>query len=338
VNSELNTPATPPMAIPADRVGFMVVGSARSGTTLLQRLACEITGVRMPPETHFFSDFAWAMSHRRKFPLGMPGLREEVEGFAGMDNSKGLNIDVDGLVEGMGGECPGIFALFDAIVRQLTGLAEIYGEKTPGHLWWWRSIARAAPWMRFVVAVRDPRAVVASTLSMPWSVADDLAPWGDRIHLAYAGRWEFDQQLVAALSDELGAERSLIVRYEDLVLDSDAVRLKIAGLLGRHADVSYQSAPSDLVHPWEPWKQHAMDDVTPDRIDTWRADLGRKRSDEVATICSRGMDRFGYGDSRPGPVRSKMLTAGMGKKARQDLETMYEDVNRYEGNLAKIDL
>jgi hypothetical protein len=326
------------MAIPADRVGFMVVGSARSGTTLLQRLACEIKGVRMPPETHFFSDFVWALSHRRKFPLGMPALREEIADFAGQDNSKGLKIDVDRLVEDLGGECPSIFELFDAIVRQLTGSAEIWGEKTPGHLWWWRPIVKAAPWMRFIVSVRDPRAVVASTLSMSWSVTDELASWGDQIHLAYAGRWEFDQQLVAALSDELGPERSLIVRYEDLVLDSDAVRLKIARLLGRHDNVSYQEAPSDLVQPWEPWKQHAMDEVTPDRLITWRDELGRKRSDEVATICRRGMDRFGYTDWRPGPVRSAMLTAGMGKKARIDLETMYEDVNRYEGNLAKIDL
>jgi len=192
--------------------------------------------------------------------------------------------------------------------------------------------------MRFIVAVRDPRAVVASTLSMSWSVTDELAPWGDQLHLAYAGRWEFDQQLVAALSDELGAERSLIVRYEDLVLDSDAVRLKIAGLLGRHDDVSFQKAPTDLVHPWEPWKQHAMDEVTPDRVATWRADLGRKRSEEVATICSQGMDRFGYTDRRPGPVKSAMLTAGMGKKARLELQTMYDDVNRYEGRVAKLDL
>ena len=35
-------------------VSFLMVGTPRSGTTLLQRLACELPGVGMPPETHFF--------------------------------------------------------------------------------------------------------------------------------------------------------------------------------------------------------------------------------------------------------------------------------------------
>ena len=69
-------------SIPTDRVGFLVVGSPRSGTTLLQRLSCEIEGVRMPPETHFFSDFVWGLVHRAKFPLPMPDLRKEIERFA----------------------------------------------------------------------------------------------------------------------------------------------------------------------------------------------------------------------------------------------------------------
>jgi hypothetical protein len=292
----------------------------------------------MPPETHFFSDFGWALAHRRQFPLGLPELREEIERFSALDNSKGLKLDVDQLVDQMGGECSSLLGLFDAIVRHLTGPAEIWGEKTPGHLWWWRAIARAAPWMRFIVTVRDPRAVVASTLSMPWGVSDDLKPFGDKIHLAYAGRWEFDQKLAGALFDELGSERCLIVKYEDLVLDTNTARLKIARLLGRQDSVVYQTAPSDLVHPWEPWKQHAMDEVTNDRVDAWRGDLDRRRADEVATICSQGMDRFGYTDGRPSALRSKLLTAGMGKKARLELETMFADINRYEGRLAKLDL
>ena len=82
--------------------------------------------------------------------------------------------------------------------------------------------------MRFVVTVRDPRAVVASSLAMPWSSSDEFALWGDQLHLAYAACWEFDQRLAASLSDELGPERSLVIRYEDLVSDSDAARLKIA--------------------------------------------------------------------------------------------------------------
>jgi len=51
---------------------FLIVGSARSGTTLVQRLACELPGVAMPPETHFFDIFL-----RRLLPVAPQILADE---------------------------------------------------------------------------------------------------------------------------------------------------------------------------------------------------------------------------------------------------------------------
>ena len=38
-----------------DRVGFLIVGTPRSGTTLVQRLVSELRGVRVPPRDPFLS-------------------------------------------------------------------------------------------------------------------------------------------------------------------------------------------------------------------------------------------------------------------------------------------
>jgi len=46
---------------------FAIVGSPRSGTTLVQRLCCELEGVVVPYETHFFS--AYLPVCRPRFPL-----------------------------------------------------------------------------------------------------------------------------------------------------------------------------------------------------------------------------------------------------------------------------
>ena len=79
-----------PASTAGPRVRFLVVGSPRSGTTLVQRLACEIPGVRMPAETHFFSQFATGLLARRSFPLTGEALVDEIGRFASLDSSRGL--------------------------------------------------------------------------------------------------------------------------------------------------------------------------------------------------------------------------------------------------------
>ena len=214
------------------RVEFLVVGSARSGTTLVQRLACEVPGVRMPPETHFFSGYTRELLARCSFPLEGIELRREIELFLARDNAAGLVLDVRAVLAELGDRCSGPYQLFDVIVRHLVGPAEIWGEKTPDHLLWWRPITRAAPWMRFVLVVRDPRAVVASSLSVPWRDNPELREWDEDVYLAMAQRWAIDQQRGAAMAAELGP-RCLPLRYEDVVADPDGARSAISAFLGR---------------------------------------------------------------------------------------------------------
>jgi glycosyltransferase involved in cell wall biosynthesis len=325
-------------SVQENRVGFLVVGSARSGTTLVQRLACEIKGVRMPPETHFFSDFAWDLCFRRIFPIAMPELRDEIERFLALENSKGLEIDIPALVEDLRGKCNSIFELFEAIVRNLTGGARVLGEKTPGHLWWWPAIAEAAPHVQFVLTVRDPRAVVASILSMPWAKEGELAQWGDKAHLSLATRWAFDQEVAAAMIDAVGPSRCVVLRYEDVVARPETARHGIARLIGLGEDVSYQKAPDDLVLPWESWKLRALDEVTTDRVSTWGEDLGTARADEVAAICRAGMVRFGYSLRQPDAKTAALRRFRLGKKVREKLDEELDHYRIYESKIKQINL
>ena len=201
---------------PGSAVRFLVVGSPRSGTTLVQRLACEIPGVRMPPETHFFTRYAVGLMARRQFPLDAEALAEEIRLFAGGDQVGGLDVDVAAVVDDLGGTCARPFDLFDALVRYLAGPAEVWGEKTPNHLVWWRPISEASPTISFVVVVRDPRAVVASNLAMPWREDRRIPAWGDQVHLAFAALWARLQRQVMAMEHEAyQAQRDFFMRYGD---------------------------------------------------------------------------------------------------------------------------
>jgi hypothetical protein len=222
-------------SVAQDDPAFLIAGTPRSGTTLVQRLACELPGVRVPPETHFFSLFARGLTKRRRFPLEGDALREELDSFARLDTSRSFQLEPHALMERLGGRCETVVQLFGVIVRHLARDADVCGEKTTDHLLWWRPLSRALPRLKLVAVVRDPRSVVASNLAVPWGMTS---------HVVLAERWAADQREVAQARAELGSKRCLILRYEDVVAAPTEARARISALLARpELEASYPATP-----------------------------------------------------------------------------------------------
>lgn len=270
---------------------FMIVGTPRSGTTLVQRLACELPEVRVPPETHFLALFVPELVARRTFPLGPRALREELARFAALSTSDGLRLDGEAVAEQLEGRCPSPLALFGAIVRALAGPARLHGEKTPNHLLWWRPLARADPDLRLVAVVRDPRAVVASYRTS----------WGSRDHRILAERWRADQRQVAAAAARLGG-RLLVLRYEDVVEDPALARAALARHLGAGGGSAPALPPPSFGLAWETWKARACEAVTTERREAWRHVLTPSEAEEVLAITGPELARFGYGAAPRAPA------------------------------------
>ena len=263
---------------------FLIVGTPRSGTTLIQRLACSLEGVRVPPETHYRS-FVKSHLRDRAFPLDEAALRETLESYASRKTAKGLSLDVDAVVRDMGGRCDDPWQLFAALIRQFAGPAEVYGEKTPEHVRWWRPMTTHFPALRLVVVVREPRAVVASNLEVPF---------GPTSHYVLAERWRVDQRSVLAARDALGPERCLVLRYEDVVAEPEAARGRIASLLGVDPAAQAPVDAAQMHHGWEWWKARASESITTDRIEAWRDVLTVSQAADIAAICRPQMRAFGY--------------------------------------------
>jgi len=274
-------------------VAFLIVGTPRSGTTLVQRLACELDGVRVPPETHFFSLFAPDLLGRRSFPMQRDALRDEVARFAAMPTSDGLDLSVDSVVDALGDRCESPIELFSAIVAELSRGATVRGEKTTDHLVWWRPIAAALPRCRFIWVVRDPRAVVASNLRVPWGMSSIAA---------LSERWAEDQRQLIEASRTLGPNRVLCLRYENVVANAAGARSEMARFLGIGRATATSQARGDLFLPWETWKMDAVGPIAGERLDAWRESLTPKQQDVVLWITRAIAPEFGYPGGRRRPT------------------------------------
>lgn len=270
-------------------LSFLVVGTPRSGTTLTQRLCCELPGVAMPAETHFLHRYAPRLLARHRFPLTRREVERELEDFRHLPTSDGLRLDTGEVLDLVGRRCDTLLDFFAAVVVALCPPAARYGEKTPEHLLWWRPLAEADPGLRLVGVVRDPRAVAASHRSVPWGIEDAAV---------LAEEWALDQRQLRAAARHLGPGRCLLLRYEDVAADPDAARRQLGALLAVRPG-GPAAAPDGIVHDWEWWKSSALEAVTTDRTAAWREALPPEDAAAIEDIAGPEMAAFGYLDHPP---------------------------------------
>lgn len=284
------------------------MGTPRSGTTLTQRLACELPGVKVPPETHFFARF-YPRLFRWSFPLQGAELREATAAFTATKRVQDAHLDADRLVERLNGRADGPLELFAAVVEEMaSGGARIYGEKTPPHLAWWGPLARGLPSLKIIAVVRDPRAVVASWLDTPW-----MPPRRDG-YVLVAERWRLDQWVIARALETLGPDRCLLLRYEDVVVDPDRARAAIAALIGVEGGGPVRTPDAgELYLPWETVKSRSVGEITADRVRAWEERLPPGHARRVEAVCRRAMLRFGY-PTDLGAARAAAALASLGPR------------------------
>jgi hypothetical protein len=261
----------------------------------VQRLATELEGVAMPPETHFFDIFVPRALARGAPPWDADRLAAELAAWAALPQLAGLPVDLDAIARRCGDGCRSFSDLFVAIVDELVSDATTVGEKTPRHVLWWQPIAAALPEVRFVVVVRNPLDAVASNLAAPWAGGLVGPQWTRDVFVAAAEFWRNDQQHALRLLSAL-PERSLLVRYEDAVADPARTREQLAAFLGVAVPAQTPEPPDSpsYVLAQETWKDQVSGPIVTSRIGTGGADLGARRAAVVELLCRQEARAFGY--------------------------------------------
>jgi hypothetical protein len=169
-----------------------------------------------------------------------------------------------------------------------------WGDKTPGYLFSVQRILRHIPNAQFVAIVRDPRDAYLSLRRYDWV---GTTTWSIGVYLRKCG-WPLQRG-----ERTIDSRQFSIVRYEDLVLDTEATLRQLCRFLDLTYDDRMQSFfenADDNVQPWEfeiGAHTKLRRAVQPTDVGRWRREGERREIREIESLTTDVLHRHGYESS-----------------------------------------
>lgn len=281
---------------------FFIVGSARSGTTLLRVMLNAHPLVAVPPESWFITQLWTGQDEVELAPL--------LERLAAHQSFQKWDLPIEAVrqelpsaVKARYGDV--IAAAFRAYAR--THGKSAWGDKTPRYVESIALLDRIFPEARFVHLIRDGRNVALSYADVPFgpkTVAKAAALWGRRVSAGMdSGR-------------KLGPDRYLEVRYEDLVTDPEAVARALCEFLGIGYDPSVLEYSEKARHAVLPKAARHNPHVTERPIAatrSWKQDMPAPLAEVFEVIAGPVLERAGYERAHPRPSLKARFAALAGR-------------------------
>ncbi len=270
---------------------IFVLGSQRSGTTLLQAVLGAHSRIAAAPELHYW--FRVASLGPAWGDLRDPGvLRRVVHETLHPVVPLWADVDVDeeAVLARLRGTTPTFAAVLRATMDEVAHRAgkPRWSEKSPGQPL--RPLADMFDDARFVHLVRDPWAVVASNLATPWGTGDARS---------LARRWRQYNLTTARVGHGLGPARYLQVRYEDLCEAPETTVARVCRFLDEPFEPAMVAGGRDAADVHSPiaqaW-QRGVGDRVGSPVGTHR--LSRVDRARVAAVVGATGELLGYPRAR----------------------------------------
>ena len=195
--------------------------------------------------------------------------------------------------------------------------ARFWVEKTPGHEHHVDRILAAYPRARVVHVLRDPRAIAAALTRL--DAASGYEP--DLLGVSAGVRASFEA--AGANTRRLGEERYLVVRYEDLVSDPEAVMRRVAVFVGiDFAEAlltpTVGGAAATANSAWA--ERRVRGEIESSRLDKWREELDEPAVRVVSAVTRGAAQPWGY--DLPAAGRARALAALTARRARRAMSSL----------------
>lgn len=279
-----------------NRPPFLVVGCARSGTSLLRAMLDSHPDVFMPPETFFFVSI---VPRTRIDPRRDPELAADFIASRWWIREMGIGADqILRAVPAPPRETRSWLDLFHGLlIAAATDAGQptaVLGEKSPRHVQIAEWYLAARPEGRVVQIVRDPRAVLASFRRVEV---------GTNSAVLVGREWAGAADVHARLADH---PRYAVVRYEDLTADGPGEFARIRDFLGLDdaadgLDFHRRSDPGFSAK--QAHHETTLRPLTTSRVDAWSDELDVDSVRLLEHVVGDRMARFGYERVTPDGAR-----------------------------------
>jgi hypothetical protein len=280
---------------------FFIVGSARSGTTLLRLMLNAHSEVAVPPESRFIVDL-WGGSDE-------VAVDEVIEALVRHGQFSTWDLPIEVVRDEMGGNRVAPYAaIIDSAYRAYARLhgKRRWGDKTPRYVENIPLLARLWPAARFIHLIRDGRNVALSYADVPFgpkTVARAARLWANRVSLGIAhGR-------------ALGPGRYLEIRYEDLVADASARIKALCGFLDLEFEpgmLDYTDKARDAMLPRAArYNPHLTEKLT-SQTRSWEHDMPPHHVEVFEAVAGELLSLLDYPRRHPTIGRVTRIRAWMG--------------------------
>lgn len=268
---------------------FFIVGSGRSGSTLLRMILASHSRLAIPPETNFVRLLV------ERLPIDRPLSSEEVARALDIVTGHYRWQDMEFPAEDFRREAtalkePCLREVIEPVYRRFLAREgkRRWGDKTPAYILCVPKLAAMYPGSRFIHLVRDGRDVAKSFQSVGWlgpRLHQNTGEWNEALELAE--RWR-----------PLLKERFLDVRYEDLVLRTDETVRRICDFLGEafEPDMLAWEGMVDRYVPRREKYAHEKLKRRPDEgdVERWRREMTGRELFVAEAFMGKSLARAGY--------------------------------------------
>lgn len=276
------------MTDPGRATPFFILGSPRSGTSLLSRMLDSHERLAVPYETLVFENFSSALRYYgdlserdNQYALLRDILRTRILSY--WTPTPAFD-EVAPLIEN-----PGFAGVIEALICSTASSEEIaaWGEKSPGHVFYWEEINACFPNAKVIHIVRDGRDVASSIIR---------ARMGPTIYYAAARMWCKYVDAIEEIRLACPDDRYVEVRYEDLLSSPRESLARTCDYLG----VSYSETMLAFHENSSPYqtdavnKENLQQPLMESNKEKWRRQMTDRQIQEFESVAAEHLKRYDY--------------------------------------------